>query len=89
LLLGIDDFAIRNGHTYNTGLHDLRRGHFLDIIPGRRGEALLAYSKKQDHLKALHPVAVVMDLVKAYHCFCQEWFPSAIRIADRFMSIAM
>ncbi|WP_285398114.1 hypothetical protein [Lysinibacillus sp. fls2-241-R2A-57] len=35
LVLGLDDFAIRKGHTYNTGLHDLRNGTFLDIIPGR------------------------------------------------------
>ncbi|MDQ0171521.1 hypothetical protein J2T19_002983 [Paenibacillus tundrae] len=24
LVLGIDDFAIKKGHTYNTGIHDLR-----------------------------------------------------------------
>src|SRR5699024_7219410 len=28
--------------------------------------------------------AVVMDLAKAYHTFCKDWFPGAIRIADRF-----
>ncbi|WP_017727075.1 transposase [Halalkalibacterium ligniniphilum] len=32
----------------------------------------------------LNPVAVAMDLAKAYHTFCQEWFSRAIRIADRF-----
>src|SRR5690606_34953270 len=36
LVLGIDDFAIRKGHTYNTGLHDLKGGQFLDVIPGRK-----------------------------------------------------
>lgn len=43
LVLGIDDFAIRKGHTYNTGLHDLRNGTFLDIIPGRTIDALQVY----------------------------------------------
>ncbi|WP_341301627.1 hypothetical protein MHB44_03655 [Lysinibacillus sp. FSL H8-0500] len=30
----IDDFAIRKGHTYNTGLHDLHSGTVFAIIPG-------------------------------------------------------
>ena len=32
LVLGMDDFSIRKGHTYNTGLHDLRNGTLLDIL---------------------------------------------------------
>ncbi|WP_141430494.1 transposase [Bacillus sp. 03113] len=35
LILGMDDVAIRKGHTYNTGLHDLRGESFLDFIAGR------------------------------------------------------
>src|SRR5690606_10408207 len=46
LVLGIDDFAIRKGHTYNTGLHDLKGGTFLDIIPGRTLEELRDYYRK-------------------------------------------
>lgn len=84
LVLGIDDFAIRKGHTYNTGLHDLRGGYFLDIIPGRTGEELQAYAEKHTVFKVLNPVAIVMDLARAYHSFCKEWFPNAIRIADRY-----
>ena len=35
LLLDIDDFTIRKGHRYNTGLHDLHHRTFSDIIPVR------------------------------------------------------
>lgn len=78
LVLGIDDFAIRKGHTYNTGLHDLKGGHFLDIISGRTGDELRYYAENHMLFKLLNPVAVVMDLAKAYHTFCKEWFPKAI-----------
>ena len=84
LVLGIDDFAIRKGHTYNTGLHDLRGGTFLDVIPGRRIEELHAYFNTQSTLCALKPVAIVMDLAKAYHTFAKKMYPAAIRIADRY-----
>lgn len=82
--MGIDDFAIRKGHTYNTGLHDLRNGHFLDIIPGRTIEELKAYFSAQPALCALQPVAIVMDLAQGYHTFATEMYPSAIRIADHY-----
>ncbi len=84
LILGIDDFAIRKGHTYNTGLHDLRGETFLDVIPGRTLEDLRSYYLLHPEWAALQPTAVVMDLAKGYHTFVKEVYPSAIRIADRF-----
>lgn len=84
LVLGIDDFAIRKGHTYNTGLHDLRGGTFLDVIPGRTLAELRSYYQENPLWAELQPAAVVMDLAKGYHTFIQEVYPSAIRIADRF-----
>lgn len=84
LVLGIDDFAIRKGHTYNTGLHDLRGGTLLDVIPGRRLEELRTYYQENPGWADLQPLAVVMDLAKGYHTFIKEVYPSAIRIADRF-----
>jgi transposase len=83
-VLGIDDFAIRKGHTYNTGLHDLRGEAFLDIIPGRTLKELLTYYENHPTLGLLNPVAVVMDLAQCYHSFIKEVYPDAIRIADRF-----
>lgn len=84
LVLGIDDFAIRKGHRYNTGLHDLRGGTFLDVIPGRTIAELQDYYQEQPIWQTLNPIAVVMDLAQGYHTFIKEMYPNAIRIADRF-----
>ena len=35
------------GHRYNTGLHNLRGGTFLDVIPGHTVTELRDYYKKQ------------------------------------------
>lgn len=84
LILGVDDFAIKKGHTYNTGIHNLRGEMMLDVIPGRKLDDLRAYALQ--HPDFLQPTvhAVVMDLAPTYHIWISECFPDAIRIADRF-----
>lgn len=84
LVLGIDDFASKKGHTYNTGIHNLRGETMLDLWAGRKLEHLREYAQANPHFLALKPKAVVMDLAKAYHTWIAECFPQAIRIADRF-----
>ena len=84
LVLGIDDFAIKKGHTYITGIHNLRGETMLDLWAGRRLRDLREYAQTNPHFLALKPKAVVMDLAKAYHTWIAECFPQAIRIADRF-----
>ena len=84
LVLGIDDFAIRKGHTYNTGIHNLRGETLLDILPGRKLEELREYAKRHPAFLTLRPKAVVLDLAPYYHTWIQECFPKAVRIADRF-----
>ena len=84
LVLGMDDFAIRKGHTYNTGIHDLRNGTLLEIIPGRKLEELRSHKNVNTKLFELQPFAIVMDLAPYYYTFAREVYPNAIRIADRF-----
>jgi transposase len=84
LVLGVDDFAIKKGHTYNTGIHNLRGETMLDLLPGRKLEDLRAYASAHPDFRRLCPKAVVMDLAQAYHTWISECFPTAIRIADRF-----
>lgn len=80
LVLAIDDFAIKKGHTYNT----LRGETMLDLLVGRKLEDLRIYVCKHPEFLALNPKAVVMGLARAYHTWISECFPNAIRIADRF-----
>lgn len=84
LVLGVDDFAIKKGHTYNTGIHNLKGETMLDLLPGRKLEVLRAYAEAHPEFLLLDPKAVVMDLAQAYHTWMSECFPKAIRIADRF-----
>ena len=69
LILGIDDFAIRKGHTYNTGFHDLRNGSLLTLVMGRTYQTLIQNQGLMKQLKELKPYAVVMDLARSYHKF--------------------
>ena len=84
LILGTDDFAIRKGHNYNTGIHDLRGENLIGIAKGRTLEELRVYMEKNPQLAGLNPYAIVMDLARGYHSFAAEFFPNAIRVADRF-----
>lgn len=84
LIIGIDDFAIRKGHSYNTGIHDLRNETLLHLVKGRRLNDLREDKENNPQIYDIQPVAVVMDLAKYYHKFAEETFPNAVRIADRF-----
>ena len=84
LVMGLDDFAIRKGHNYNTGFHDLRGESMIGIAEGRTIKELDAYMEKNPQLAALKPYAVVMDLARGYHAFVAAYYPDAIRVADRF-----
>jgi len=64
LVLGIDDFAIKKGHTYNTGIHNLKGE---TMLPGRKLEDLRAYAQGHPGFLLLNPKAVVMDLAQTYH----------------------
>ena len=84
LVLGVDDFANRKGHNYNTGLHDLRNGTLLGVFKGRTLAQLRSNKRLKEIAARINPVAVTMDLARVYHTICDELFPNAIRIADRF-----
>lgn len=84
LVLAVDDFAVKKGHTYNTGIHNLRGETMPGMLPGRKLTDLQAYTNDHPHFAHLQPKTVVMDLARAYHSWIAACFPTAIRIADHF-----
>lgn len=56
----------------------------LDLLAGRKLDALRAYAEQHPDFLNLNPMAVVMDLAQTYHTWISECSPKAIRIADRF-----
>lgn len=80
----MDDFAIRKGHSYNTGIHDLKRETLLMIIKGRIYTELIENKELMTDLTRLKPKAIVIDLARSYHKFCAEVSPNTLLIADCF-----
>nr|WP_307587595.1 transposase [Paenibacillus wynnii] len=54
LVLGVDDFAVKKGHTYNTGIHNPKGESMLDLLPGRKLEDLRTYA----HLHPSHAIRI-------------------------------
>ena len=77
--IGIDDFALRKGHTYGTILVDLQRGRVIDLFDGRDGAPVAVWLN-------LHPgiEVITRDRCAAYANACSAAAPKATQVADRF-----
>lgn len=77
--VGIDDFALRKGHTYGTILVDLERGRVIDLLGGRDGAPVETWLRS-------HPAVEVItrDRWAAYANACSAAAPTATQVADRF-----
>jgi transposase len=77
--VGIDDFALRKGHTYGTILVDLERGRVIDILDGRDGAAVEAWLRAHPGVEV-----VTRDRWTAYATAAAAGAPQATQVADRF-----
>jgi transposase len=81
-VLGMDEFSLRKGQRYVTGLHDLNHRRVIDVIKGRTQD------KVQEALERLaHPDAITvvsMDMAGNFRAAVQAVLPQATIVADKF-----
>jgi len=81
-ILGLDEFSIRKGQTYDTAVVDLEHKHIMGVISGHRQEEVAAFF---DNLPQPEKVkVVVMDMHEPFRQAVELCLPQAKVVADKF-----
>jgi transposase len=78
-VVGVDDWAMRKGHSYGTIIIDLERSAILELLPGRDGVELKTWLGRHPEVEILS-----RDRWSAFAEAAAEAAPQARQVADRF-----
>ena len=82
--IGIDEYARRKGHRYNTLIVDLDKGQPIATCKGRRADEVMAWfmSRPQDERDRVE--VVVLDMSKPFFSAVKAVFGDKVHVIDRF-----
>jgi transposase len=80
--LGLDDFSLRRGRRYATGLHDLTTHRLLDVVEGRTSADVHPALERLPRPEQIQGVWI--DMARAYRAAVQLVLPAAAITVDQF-----
>lgn len=82
--IGIDEYARRKGHRYNTLIVDLERSQPIATFKGRRAEEVVAWFQSRPQAERDRVEVVVLDMSKSFFAAIKEVFGDHVQVIDRF-----
>ena len=82
--IGIDEYARRKGHRYNTLIVDLEKGRPIATFQGRRADEVIAWFKSRPQDELARVEVVVLDMSKPFFAAVKAVFGDKVHIIDRF-----
>jgi transposase len=83
-VIGLDDYARRKGHHYNTLIVNVETGKPIVTFPGRRADDVVAWLRSRPPEELARVEVVVADMAKPYAAAIKEVFGDQVQVIDRF-----